>query len=641
MKKIILLLFIVSFWGINAQNRPGLPKEQERALLQKTHPIAQRNDAFRSPNATIFLDENFDAGTIPATWLVVDNTGNAAWTVVSDYNTNTLDGTPFAFIDSDSAGSVDVDTELISPEFDASSAVALFISFDHYFNSYSGNDKGEVDVFDGTNWVNVYSTSADIGAWGNPDHQLIDVTAYKNANFKIRFHYYDANYDWFWAVDNVMVFQPDADDLMVTGTLPETFLPNDEFPISTKVFNNGTNTQNDFDVIINVKDASNTVVYTETINVTGANLTPGATQEFTTTTMAVLPAGVYTIESTVSLANDQEPGNDMFASPLHIIDYASTYSMDTLYSFIAFDGDNSGDNNDVVSFNLPNADTVTSLGNANTADFLVAGTFIDGLLVGVEFGTNMIYFIDGSTGQAYKFRPLIGDVDGITLTGIAYDAATDETYFSSVDLLFKLNNTPDLSTTIVGAMNNAGGVMIGIDFDNNGNLYGIDLGDDQLYAIDITTGAATAIGPLGIDISYAQDMGTDPTTGNLYGTLYAGAGTSGVYTIDKITGAATAVGTLGDDEYTLCAILGTTNSISENTIEGLKVYPNPTNGMILVNAKENIQNISVINLAGQEVMKIQNNGLNAQLDMSNLTSGSYILKITTDKTVATYQVTKK
>ncbi len=639
MKKIILLLLLVSYWGITAQNRQSLPKEQERQFLEKTHPVTVRNDAFRSPNATSFISENFDGGAIPATWSVVDNTGNGGWDVVADYNGNTLDGTPFAFIDSDGAGSVDLDTELISPEVDASTANTLFLSFDQYFNAYATTVKGDVDVFDGTNWVNVYTTSADVGAWGNPDHQLIDVTAYKNANFKMRFHYYDANYDWYWALDNVSLFEPDNDDLMVVSSLPETFVPNVPFPISTKVFNNGLNAQNDFDITINVKDASNTVAYTETINVTGANLASGATQEFFTTNPATLPAGDYTIESTVTLAGDQTTANDMFATPLHIIDYASTYSDNKVYSYVAYDADTSGDASNIVTFDFPTAD-VASLGAAGTSDFLATGTFIDGILVGVEFGTNFLYLIDGTTGAAYKYRPFTGDVAGISLTGIAEDAGTNDVYLSSGDLLFKVNNGPNLATTIVGAMNNAGGVMIGIDFDNNGNLYGIDLGDDKLYAIDPVSAAATAIGDLGVDLSYAQDMGVDPSSGNLYGTLYTASG-SGLYSIDKATGAATLIGSQKTDEYTLCAIKAITVSVSENTIEGLQVYPNPTNGMIQVNAKENISEISITNIAGQEVMKVENNALNTQLDLSSLPAGHYILKITTNKTVGTYKIIKK
>ncbi len=641
MRKITYLLsflIIASFSNLTAQNRL-MSKERERALYQTVKPVEHHYDQLRNVNGQTFLFEDFNAGAIPATWTVVDNTGNAPWTVVADYNGQTLDGTPFAFIDSDSAGSVDIDTELISPEFDASAAAALFISFDQFFNSYSGSDVSDVDVYDGTQWVNVYTSSTDTGAWGNPDHQLIDVTAYKNANFKVRFHYYNANYDWYWAVDNVKVFEPNAHDLTAVNALPETFLPNIPFSLKGFVFNNGSSAENDFDVTFDIKDASNTSVFNETVNVTGANLASGGTYMVSSTTQPSLAEGTYTLEVSVNLSGDEDTSNDMYSTNLYIIDYPSTYNLNTVYSYVAYDGDTSGDDNNLVTFDISNGNK-TAVAPLVTGDFLIAGTFINNVMVGVEYGTNNIYLISG-TGEAHKLGALTGDIGSEIVTGIAYDAALGQAFVCTGAVLLSVDiNT--LNTTVIGAMNNAGGVMIGIDVDNNGNMYGIDLGDDQLYSIDPTTGAATAIGALGVDISYAQDMGADPTTGNLYGTLYeVGGGTGGLYSIDKVTGAATAIGTPDADEYTVCAILGTTVSISENTIEGLNVYPNPTNGMILINAKENIENISVINIAGQEVMKIDNNGLNAQLDLSNLTAGSYILKITTDKTVATYQVIKK
>ena len=76
--------------------------------------------------------------------------------------------------------------------------------FDHYFRFWTGS-AGFVEVYDGTAWVQVASFVADIGAWSNPDHQIIDVTAYQNSDFQVRFRYDDLGgaWGWFWALDNV------------------------------------------------------------------------------------------------------------------------------------------------------------------------------------------------------------------------------------------------------------------------------------------------------------------------------------------------------------------------------------------------------------------------------------------------------
>ncbi len=95
---------------------------------------------------------------------------------------------------------------LISPVIDASNASELWLEFDQYFNNWLGDEFADVDVYDGNDWVTVLAMNgADVGSWTSPDHQMIDVSEYANADFRVRFHYYNATFDYYWAVDNVMV----------------------------------------------------------------------------------------------------------------------------------------------------------------------------------------------------------------------------------------------------------------------------------------------------------------------------------------------------------------------------------------------------------------------------------------------------
>ena len=149
--------------------------------------------------------ETFDGGLSDA-WTVVDGSADGfTWGGLVDDAGNTVDGTPFVMVDSDAAGSVDMDEELISPVVDTEGALSLTLEFDQYFNAYSGNEIADVDVWDGIEWVNVYSTSEDMGFWLDADHPVIDITAFANADLQVRFHYYNANYEWYWAVDNVLI----------------------------------------------------------------------------------------------------------------------------------------------------------------------------------------------------------------------------------------------------------------------------------------------------------------------------------------------------------------------------------------------------------------------------------------------------
>ena len=155
------------------------------------------------------FSENFDFGL--GCWGVVDGGAtNDTWQGITAYGfaSSTLDGTPFAHVDSDAAGSGAglLQEELITPPIDASGTLnlPLTLDFDQFYNNL--NDSAMVDVWDGTQWVNVLKQTANSGAWGAPNHQTIDISTYANANLKVRFRYDDAGvWAWYWAVDNVVI----------------------------------------------------------------------------------------------------------------------------------------------------------------------------------------------------------------------------------------------------------------------------------------------------------------------------------------------------------------------------------------------------------------------------------------------------
>ena len=70
-------------------------------------------------------------------------------------------------------------------------------------------------------------------------------------------------------------------------------------------------------------------------------------------------------------------------------------------------------------------------------------------------------------------------------------------------------------------------------------LFGVDDATDQLLTIDAGTGAAAAVGALGV----GEFSGLEATSdGTLYGARYT---TDELYTIDQLTGVASVVGTFG------------------------------------------------------------------------------------------------
>jgi len=151
--------------------------------------------------------ENFDAG-LPDTWTVIDGgTPGFTWYNTPAHNGNSIDGTPFMFASSDAAGSGStMDEQLVSPMINADNADELYLSFDYVYQ-YIGNEHFSVDVYDGASFVEVFRTQADSGPypWGPTITETIDVTEYANEEFQVRFNYVSNSWNWYVAVDNVVV----------------------------------------------------------------------------------------------------------------------------------------------------------------------------------------------------------------------------------------------------------------------------------------------------------------------------------------------------------------------------------------------------------------------------------------------------
>ena len=62
---------------------------------------------------------------------------------------------------------------------------------------------------------------------------------------------------------------------------------------------------------------------------------------------------------------------------------------------------------------------------------------------------------------------------------------------------------------------------------------------------------------------------------------------------------------------------------------------------LTLKAQQNIQNVSVFNMLGQEVMRTELNVQRGDLDMSSLQSGPYFVKVSINDTVETIKIIKK
>ena len=80
--------------------------------------------------------------------------------------------------------------------------------------------------------------------------------------------------------------------------------------------------------------------------------------------------------------------------------------------------------------------------------------------------------------------------------------------------------------------------------------------------------------------------------------------------------------------------------VSQNSINGLNVYPNPvTSGTFYINTDSNdVKSVSIFDVLGKQVLKTKTNNA---VNVSALTSGVYILKITENGSTATRKLVIK
>ncbi|WP_274476465.1 T9SS type A sorting domain-containing protein [Mangrovimonas aestuarii] len=70
-------------------------------------------------------------------------------------------------------------------------------------------------------------------------------------------------------------------------------------------------------------------------------------------------------------------------------------------------------------------------------------------------------------------------------------------------------------------------------------------------------------------------------------------------------------------------------------------YPNPVSSNLVLTAQKNIQHVAVFNMLGQQVINAAPNTMKVDLDMSNLQTGAYFVKVSIDGNLETIRVIKQ
>lgn len=329
---------------------------------------------------------------------------------------------------------------------------------------------------------------------------------------------------------NFVLSEASPIDLSVTGVTPNYIDNGNSVNPVVTVMNNGLVTQDTFDVQVVVNDGTSDV-YSATKNLTAAGLDILTSVDFAMDDEWTPIDGDYTITATVIITGDADNTND-------------TISIDCFVgSFFEAQAGNSYDFN-YGSITLSDG-TYTVKGALSTDPFPMAEEFD---------GTNIYrVYIDSTYGTVDLFGIYteIGTFSGVagTPSALAYDHVNGIMYVCMLDGNFSQLCTLDVLTgvlTLVGTA--AEGRIIGMDFANDGMIYGPELDGDNLFKIDPSTGEVTVVGPLGINITSGQDVSYDFETNRLY-TIITGFVffQFGYYNIS--TGAFNFIAEMGGDRY--------------------------------------------------------------------------------------------
>ncbi len=160
------------------------------------------------PLTTLFTD---GFSSPPGGWTTVDGgTGAGAastWTTANPGLRSLSLTAPYYIADSDELGSgLTMNEELISAPLNCAGFASVQLQFKHDFHWYSGGQDEQCDVdvrssATGGAWVNV-AKFQDADTSGTV---TVEITAQAagQSDVQVRFHYYNAVFEWWWAVDDV------------------------------------------------------------------------------------------------------------------------------------------------------------------------------------------------------------------------------------------------------------------------------------------------------------------------------------------------------------------------------------------------------------------------------------------------------
>jgi hypothetical protein len=596
MKKIYLSILGLGFaFGVSAQEKALTTKQD----LTNGVGVVTPKPAKITEKATVLWSNDF---SVPSTWTMTNSSAPISqdWSISTNPGAipvaalspfaSTTASNGFAFINSDGqAGNSDGNGAIVcsitnATPIDMSTHPAVILRFSHNYRWWQETRTVRVSGNNGATWTDYPMTSAPGGTFTdgtpgdqntlNPQKEQINISSVAGgaSQVLIQFYYNDNDFwGWYWAVDDVEIIEQPANDIQVLGAW----------------FSGSTNEGREYGrTPLTQVDAS--------YNVGAQILNFGTTQQ----------TGIAVNANYTSFV-----ANSSSAAPLPSTDTVFVESVETPALALGV---------------YTGVYTATSVEEPSGADF-----------------ANNIY------PRKFEITSNLYSSDGIGI----YPAAT-----TSLGIIGTSNFTGGQDGLVVASMYDikastlVSGIrfMLGSNTVAGGNIYGSIKDTASFWADDMTslflisnpiTVTAAHITAGYADIFFPSEITVPVGAYMVAGELYSNAGLNTISVIDDKTvpqpGTASGIYIPGDASYSNGVALGIRLlvgdqwgvGLDEATLEGVSVYPNPSEGIVNVSVINNEGvSITVYDMMGQVVLTKISEGTTS-IDLSANGTGMYLVKV--------------
>ena len=599
MRKITLLL-LISFIGIGVYAQQNGAKNFSKAgLFADKNRIKATNSTNKSANA--YISESFESATFPPSgWTLLNPAGGTGWSRQLE-NTNpapgwnspiaipaTSAGTAVAVANYTTGGSGTVgDQWLISPSITISSGDVLTCQLWVLMAGY--NDSLDI-LLSTTNNTSTSAFTTVLASYDTLDFTAqtwmpvsINLTSYAGQTVYIAFreHIADNQADGaFFALDAVGIGTAPAADVEVQSIdIPALNTSTTITPMAT-VGNAGSSAQT-FTVDMTITPGG----YTSTQTVT--NLAAGGSQQVSFASFTGTNNTNYSVTVTTTLTGDANTANNTMTSTFTI------YQADP----ILYDNTNISIDNSIVSTlfgGLPTGQDLISCAD----DFVIPSGSLPWTITCIK--------TTGSTSAMAASTTI--------------DRFTYEIYNNNNNKPGTILNTGSITTVLEGTnLGTTQTLVLATPITLNPGTYWL-----SVYAEYDTATVATSCrwnwdcGPTVIGMN-AQIQATN----SLFGAPFTWAILSGLVT--------------GEESFSFILYGTNGTNVNNNNLAPVEVYPNPSNGTLNITNANNA-NVIVYNLLGEVVSNTISTSAFNTIDLSNLSNGSYIVKVITNDNTITKKI---